>query len=91
MMNVRHTQRTIQNPIGIDVEVDEGLADLLLRLWAEGYVTVYSCQESGRDEPYIMFPGLPDAERFVANYGGTLSPIEFVAGRRVVDGFVIPE
>lgn len=100
-MNTKHPQKTIINPIGHPVEVDEQLADLLSHLWSKGYVTVYSCQsglpELHGDTPapantlrYIMFHDIEDAERFQAEYGGHVDPMVYREDRRCVRGFEIP-
>lgn len=96
-----HPQKTIINPIGRPVEVDEQLADLLSHLWDKGYITVYSCQsgtvELHGDTPapanscrYIMFFDLDDAVRFQAEYGGHLDSMVYKEDRRCVRGFDIP-
>lgn len=50
------------------VDVDEGIAPLLLALWRAGIHTVYSCQGDGGTEPenlaYIAFPEPSDTARF---------------------------
>lgn len=98
IFTTNHPQKTIINPIGQPVDVDEQLADFLSHLWDEGYVTVYSCQ-SGHPEQgiapasrlrYIMFQDLPDAQRFQANYGGFVDEMIYRADRRCVRGFDIP-
>jgi hypothetical protein len=94
--NPIHPQKTIINPIGQPVEVDEQLADLLEHLWSKGYVTVYSCQSKRLDNlvvprtRYIMFADICDAERFQAEYGGLIDEMIYHNDRRCVRGFQIP-
>jgi len=66
MVTTRHTQRWVTTPDGVRVEVDEGIADLLIQLWRWGIATNYSCQ-NGTDcgDAYIQFAGAPSARRFV--------------------------
>lgn len=93
-----HPQKTIINPIGQPVDVDEQLADFLEHLWKEDYVTVYSCQsghpEHGIAPPtrfrYIMFDNLADAQRFQATYGGHVDEMIYHENRRCVRSFEIP-
>lgn len=80
------------------MEVDEQLADFLTHLWAEGYVTVYSCQ-SGHPEGgiapvsrlrYIMFHDIDMAVKFQTSYGGHVDEMIYREDRRCVRGFEIP-
>jgi hypothetical protein len=85
----RHPQVWIENPIGEYIGVDEGLADFLTHIWAEGYVTRYSCQGGGEKEPYIMFPYPEQARRFTEQYGGWMPDGPWDRGAAVVRGFRI--
>jgi hypothetical protein len=84
-----HPQVWIENPIGEFIGVDEGLADFLKQIWAEGYVTRYSCQGTDKKPPYIMFPYPKQAEQFMEQYGGWMPDGPWDGGAAVVRAFNI--
>ena len=58
---------------GEAVYVDAGLVKLLQGLWRLGFDTVSSCQDMlGSGSAVVGFRTAADAERFVAEFGGTL-------------------
>lgn len=92
MVRTRHEQVIATHPKHGDIEVDAGLKQLLEALWELGYETLYSCEDEMSGNPYILFPDLENAERFVreGSWGGHVDQVVYFGGRRAVRGFSIP-
>jgi hypothetical protein len=61
-----HTQVNIYNPVlKTYVEVDAGIADLLVLLWDAGISTSFSCEDNEPGIMWIEFISSHDAEQFI--------------------------
>ncbi|AIY32474.1 hypothetical protein PBI_MIAZEAL_120 [Mycobacterium phage MiaZeal] len=58
-----HKQTTLAHWSG-EIEVDEGIAGLIQKLWVRGVLTEFSCQGHGDSPAYIMFTDLAEAIEF---------------------------
>ena len=56
----------------IGVDVDEGIRDLLERLWSRGMATEFSCQGDDGGLAHICFARAADASRFTEAPGDFL-------------------
>lgn len=71
-----HKQTEILDPASNRmIEVDEGIAPLLLAIWNCGIVTCNSCQENKPGVIWIEFLAAEDAERFLTCVVSGLDPI----------------
>ncbi len=71
-----HKQTAIPDPASNKmIEVDEGIAPLLLAIWSRGIITCNSCQENMPGMMWIEFLGAEDAEAFLTLIASDLDPI----------------
>ena len=64
----QHPQVVVSAPDGYQAEVDEQLAPLIERLWAERVDTLNSCQNN-QGQVWVEFTSAMDAERFLELLG----------------------
>jgi len=83
-----HKQVKVHHPIlDTEIEVDEGLANLLPEIWKAGISTLTSCQENEPDWAYICFQTNQDACRFVNQFIAELiTTWEYEAHMKFIDG-----
>lgn len=82
---VEHKQIRISHPAFEEaVDVDEGIALLLVALWDRGIMTCNSCQENPPGTAWVEFYSVTDAEKFVSMLISGLDPV----GRPEEDDFL---
>lgn len=63
--STKHKQIKVRHPAEGIIEVDEGIAPLLVAMWKLGINTEMSCQQSSRDEVWIRFASVIHFGRFI--------------------------
>ena len=61
-----HEQSWTVTPDGVHVEVDAGMVQALQSIWRLGFKTLYSCEGTGREAAYVMFPTESERDRFAS-------------------------